>query len=328
MSFFIAKRDWSPRLASNGGINGGRKNMKKVKMLLFLLAVCLLGFSQQASAHPGHGQDVEEVGKKAILVISFGTSVPRAEKGITNLVDVTKKAFPGYEVRLAYTSNIIRKKIAAERKLYIPTPFEALAALNDEGYTHVYAMPMHMIPGVEYDGIKSLTDAVALIHGKYSFSELRLGEPFMATIQQCEQVADALIKRFSKELSKDKTAIVLMGHGSPEHFSHALYAQLQLFLDMKAPSRFFIGTVEVSPVIEDVAVALKKSGNDKIVLSPLMIVAGDHSINDMADPEDAESWLNILKSAGYSDISVRQEGLGEDPLFAGIFINNLKKLIK
>lgn len=301
--------------------------MEKVKMVLFLAAICLLGFSQQSFAHPGHEQESEKMGKKAILVISFGTSVPHAEKGITNLVGAAKRALPDYEVRLAYTSNIIRKKIAAERKQFIPTPFEVLADLNDEGYKHVYAMPMHVIPGAEYEDIKSLIDAAALIHGKYSFSEIRLGKPFMATIQQCEQVADALVKRFSKELLRDKTAIVLMGHGSPEHFSHALYAQLQLFLDLKAPSRFFVGTVEVAPVIEDVVRALKKSGNDKIVLSPLMIVAGDHAINDMTDPEDAESWLSILKSAGYKNISVRQEGLGEDPLFADIFIGNLKKLI-
>lgn len=301
--------------------------MKKIGKAFVLLAVCLLSLAQQACAHPGHGQDGEKAEKKAILVVSFGTSVPRAEKGITNLVEAARKAFPGYEVRLAYTSNIIRKKIAAERKQVIPTPFEALAALGGEGYTHVYVMPTHIIPGVEYEDLKSVTDAAARIHGKYSFRETALGEPFMATIQRCEQVADALIRRFAKELSRDKTAIVLMGHGSPEHFSHALYAQLQLFLDRKAPSRFFIGTVEVAPDIEDVVRMLKKSGNNKVVLSPLMIVAGDHAINDMADPRDDESWLNILKAAGFRDISVRQEGLGEDPLFAALFINNLRNLL-
>lgn len=303
--------------------------MKKVGMVFVLLAACLLGFAPLAYAHPGHeqGRAGEKTEKKAILVVSFGTSVPRAEKGITNLVGEARKAFPGYEVRLAYTSNIIRKKIAAERKQIIPTPFVALAALGDEGYTHVYVMPTHIIPGVEYEDLKSLTDAIAQINGKYSFKKIALGEPFMATIRHCGQVADALMKRFAKELSQDETAIVLMGHGSPEHFSHALYAQLQLLLDRMAQSRFFIGTVEVAPDIEDVVRLLKKSGNKRVVLSPLMIVAGDHAINDMADPKDGESWLNILKSAGYRDISVRQEGLGEDPLFTALFISNLRHLL-
>lgn len=301
--------------------------MKNAVTVFVLLAACLFGLAQQACAHSGHGQEGEKTEKKAILVVSFGTSVPRAEKGIADLVGAAKKSFPGYEVRLAYTSNIIRKKIAAERKQVIPTPFEALAALGSEGYTDVYVMPTHIIPGVEYEDLKSVTDAVARIRGKYSFRKVALGEPFMATIQHCEQVADALIKRFDKELSADKTAIVLMGHGSPEHFSHALYAQLQMFLNSKAPSRFFIGTVEVAPVIEDVVKALKKTGNDKVVLSPLMIVAGDHALNDMADPQDGESWISILKSAGYKSVSVRQEGLGEDPLFAGLFTDNLRKLL-
>lgn len=300
--------------------------MKQVVTAFVLLAVWLLGFTQPAHAHPGHG-DGEKAEKKAILVVSFGTSVPRAEKGITSLVEAAGKAFPGYDVKLAYTSNIIRKKIAAERKQLIPTPFEALAALGDEGYTHVYVMPTHIIPGVEYEDLKSLTDAIAGVKGKYSFRKIALGQPFLATIQRCEQVADALTKRFAKELSRDKTAIVLMGHGSPGHFSHALYAQLQLFLDRKAPSRFFIGTVESAPDIEDIVRTLKKSGNNRVVLSPLMVVAGDHAINDMADTQDGESWLNILKADGFNDIGVRQEGLGEDPLFVSLFIDNLRNLI-
>lgn len=300
--------------------------MKKIGTAFALLAACLLGLAQQAHAHPGHG-DSGKTEKKAILVVSFGTSVPRAERGITNLAEAAGKAFPGYEIRLAYTSNIIRKKIAEERKQVIPTPFEALAALGAEGYTHVYVMPTHIIPGAEYEDLKSVTDAIARIQGKYAFKKIALGQPFMATVQRCEQVADALIKRFAGELSRDKAAIVLMGHGSPEHFSHALYAQLQLFLDRKAPSRFFVGTVEAAPDIEDVVRTLKKSGNNRAVLSPLMTVAGDHAINDMADPRDGGSWLNILKAAGFRDIGVRQEGLGEDPLFAALFVNNLRDLL-
>ena len=304
--------------------------MKKIKIALTMLTVCILSFARPACAHPGHERAApeENQGKKAILVVSFGTSVPSAEKGITNLVGEAKKAFPDHEVRLAYTSNIIRRKIAKDRNLLIPSPSEALAELNDDGFTQVCVAPTMIIPGVEYENIKSVTDAFSVVKGKYGFKKVTLGKPFLATIPHCELMAGILAERFAKELSDKDTAIVLMGHGSPEHFSHSLYAQLQIFLDEKAPSRFFVGTVEAAPVIKDIVKALKKTGSKKIVLSPFMIVAGDHALNDMADREDGGSWLNVLKAAGYKDISLRQEGLGEDPRIAEIFVNNIREMIK
>lgn len=301
--------------------------MQMIKLILFLLVAAVLGLAQSLPAAAAEKQAEEKEPKKAILVVSFGTSVPRAEKGITNLVDAAKKAFPGYEVRLAYTSNIIRRKIAEERKIDIPTPLEALAKLHSDGFTAVYAASTHLIPGEEYNDVRSVVRSLGRIEGKYAFKTVRLSKPFLADMPHCERMADLLLKRFAKELSDKNNAIVLMGHGSPEHFSHALYSQLQLLLDMKAPSRFFIGTVEQAPDIETIAAALKKSGKSKVVLSPLMIVAGDHAVNDMADREDEDSWYSVLKSAGFRNISVRQEGLGEDPLIAAFFVENIKELI-
>ncbi|MCQ4765658.1 sirohydrochlorin cobaltochelatase, partial [Cloacibacillus evryensis] len=101
-----------------------------------------------------------------ILVVAFGTSMPEAKKAIDNLVDSTKKTFPDTEVRLAYTSNIIRRKIAKEQNLNIPTPTSALAQMNDDGFTHVYVMPMHIIPGEEYDDIAGLVNGFAAVKGK------------------------------------------------------------------------------------------------------------------------------------------------------------------
>lgn len=303
------------------------KIMRMIKIVLSLLIVSCLCAAGAVWAQGG-SEEEKRPAKKAILAVSFGTSVPNAEKAITNLVDAAKKSFPDYEVRLAYTSNIIRRKIAAERKINIPAPLEALAKLNDDGFTDVLVATTLIIPGEEYNGVKSLVDGLSGIEGKYGFEKIELAQPLLATIPRCEQLADALVKRFSKELSEKDTAIVLMGHGSPEHFSHALYSQLQLFLNIKAPSRFFVGTVEVAPLIGDIVYTLKTTGNKKVVLSPLMIVAGDHAINDMADPDDRDSWLSALKTAGYKDIKVRQQGLGEDPLIAELFIQSIKELAR
>ncbi len=266
--------------------------------------------------------------KAGILIASFGTSMPQAKKAIDNLVDSTKKAFPGVEVRIAYTSNIIRRKIAKEQNVIIPTPMEALAKMNDDGFTHVYVMPMHIIPGEEYEDIKSVTDAFASVKGKYGFKTVRLGTPFIANVSDCDVMADVLVKRFEKQLADKDTAIVLMGHGTPHHIANALYSQLQLSLNKKADGRFFLGTVEAAPMIEDVMVSLKKSRAKKLVLSPLMIVAGDHANNDLADEGDPESWISVLKKAGYKNISAYLVGLGEDPQMAAIFTNEIREMMK
>lgn len=303
--------------------------MKMIKIMLLLLMICILGTAGAAESHPTTAKPAEEKApKKAILIISFGTSIPKAEKGITNLVNSTKKAFPDYEVRLAYTSNIIRKKIALERKINVPTPIEAMARLNDDGFTHVYVATTLVIPGEEFESVKSVANAFGEIEGKWAFKQVKVMSPFMGTIHGCEHMVDLLVKRFSKELAEKNTAIVLMGHGTPQHFSHALYAQLQVMLDEVAPSRFFVGTVERVPEIETIVKTLKKTGNKRVVLSPLMMVAGDHAANDMSDPDDKESWLSVLKAAGYKDIGFRMEGLGEDPRVAEFFVAKLKSLVK
>ena len=142
-------------------------------------------------------------------------------------------------------------------------------------------------------------------------------------------MADILLQRFSKDLADKKTVVVLMGHGTPEHIANALYSQLQLSLDKKMPGRFVVGTVEAAPTIDDVIARLKHSKDaKKIVLSPLMIVAGDHANNDLADKEDPESWFSMLKAAGYKDIKTFLVGLGEDATMARVYVSKIKEMMK
>ena len=265
--------------------------------------------------------------KSAMLVVSFGTSMPEARKAIDNLVNTVKKEFPGHEVRLAFTSNIIRRKIAREQKGIIPTPSQALAQLNDEGYTSVIIIPTHMIPGEEYDEVCEVAGAFGNISGKFGFDEIGVCTPFLNGVKGCETVADILMKRFSEQLKDKETAIILMGHGTPEHFANAQYLQLQLALNQKAYGRFFIGTVESSPSIDDILAELKRHSEiKKLVLSPLMIVAGDHANNDMAGEDDSDSWINILRKNGYKDISTYLVGLGEDKNMAKELVRKIKAL--
>jgi sirohydrochlorin cobaltochelatase len=296
--------------------------MSYKSVLIALLAASTV-FASCACAAP---KKKEAVDKQAILITAFGTSMPSARKAIDNLVNAAKKAFPGADVRLAFTSNIIRRKLTREGKKNVPpTPVQALAALNDEGFKNVCVMPTHIIPGAEYDEIKNVVDAWKTLTGKYGFKDLRLGKTFLSSVDACDEMADILIKRFAKVPAD--TAVVLMGHGTPHHIANAMYSQLQVALDKKADGRFFIGTVENTPLIEDVVVALKKAGLKKTLLSPLMIVAGDHANNDMADKDDPESWYSILKKEGFA-VETMIKGLGEDAGIAAAFVEHLKAALK
>ena len=288
-----------------------------------LLAAVLLA-PMGAFAAPGG----ERADKAGILVVSFGTSMPEARRAIDNLVNAAKGAFPDTEVRLAFTSNIIRRKIAREQNEVVPTPVEALARMNDEGFTHVYVMPTHIIPGEEYDEIVNVVDAFKSLKGKYGFKKLALGKPYLFGVEDCDRMAQVLKARFAKQLQQKDTAIVLMGHGTPEHIANAMYSQLQLSLDKAAYGRFYLGTVEAAPMIEDVIARLRRNrAMKKLVISPLMIVAGDHANNDLAGADDGESWLNLLKKAGYKNITPYLVGLGEDPNIAGGFVGRIREMM-
>ena len=135
--------------------------------------------------------------------------------------------------------------------------------------------------------------------------------------------------RFEFYLKQKGTAIVLMGHGTPHHIANAMYSQLQLSLDRAAHEKFFLGTVEAAPTIEDVIRELKGNPSiEKLVISPFMIVAGDHANNDLAGADDDESWLNLLKKAGYRDIEPYLVGLGEDPQMAKVFVDRIREMMR
>ena len=300
-------------------------------MQKFLSILILISLFLAPSMSLAEEAEENENEKSAILVVSFGTSMPEARKAIDNLVNAAKKDFPNAEVRLAFTSNIIRRKLAKEFNEIIPTPVEALAKLNDEGFENVYIMPTHMIPGEEYDEIQNVFYAFASLEGKYGFDDLELGTPFMNSPEDCKRMAEILTERFKTQIENKDTAIILMGHGTPKHFANALYSLLQFELDKKAYGKFFLGTVEAAPMIEDVITNLKRHPEiKKLVLSPLMIVAGDHANNDLAGEEDEESWLNIFQKNGYEkeNISTYLIGLGEDKNIAEDFVKKIHAFIE
>lgn len=286
-----------------------------------LLSLCCAAVMSVFCVMPAfaHGDTVSE-GKNAILVVAFGTSVPEARVALENIESHVRKAFPDTEVRVAYTSNIIRRKIAKEQNLVIDTPLMALAKLQDEGYTNVVVQPTHFIPGEEYNDLKVVVDSVASIPGKYGFAELVLSEPVLMHAEDYMDAAMILKRAFGKYAGTGK-AVVLMGHGTP-HFANAAYAQLQLALDKVSPG-FVVGTVEGFPSLEEVQARLIHMGVKKVTLVPFMEVAGDHARNDMAGPEE-NSWKSILTADGYK-VDAIIKGMGENDEIAAKLVKKLRE---
>jgi sirohydrochlorin cobaltochelatase len=284
------------------------------KITMCLLAVCLMmSFSAMASDH-GKKKAV----KKGILLVTFGTSVPEAQIAFANIEKKVKAAFPDVPLRWAYTSHVIRHKLAKEGK-QLDSVEIALAKMMDEGFTHVAVQSFHIISGEEFHTMYDNAKAFAGMSD--GIGKIIVGYPLLGTEDDIKKVTDAVVENIPKERKTDE-AVILMGHGTP-HPSNVFYTALIYHLQQKDPN-IFLGTVEGSPTIEDIKTMLMAKGIKKAYLMPFMSVAGDHARNDMTgDKED--SWKSILGKAGISCVPVLK-GLAEYDNVVAIWIEHLKQV--
>ena len=259
------------------------------KLKLCLMMVTVLAFTLSAGLALAHGE--KKPMKKGILLVAFGTSVPEAQVSFENIEKKVKAAYPDVPVRWAFTSHIIRKKLAKEGKKYDSTAM-ALAAMMEEGFTHVAVQSLHTIPGEEYHDLIRIAHAFKGMPG--GMARILVGYPLLAKSDDVEKVVEAMVANIPAERKKDE-AVVLMGHGT-HHPGNAFYAAIQYSFWKKDPN-IFVGTVEGTPSLDDVMADLDKKGIKKAWLVPFMSVAGDHAMNDMAGDED-DSWKSILTKAG------------------------------
>lgn len=281
--------------------------------LIMLLGLCL-AVPALAGEH-GHKREM----KKGILLVAFGTSVPSAQVSFQNIENKVKAAFPDIPVRWAYTSKIIRAKLAKAGQR-IDSPETALAKMMDEGFTHVAVQSLHTIAGEEFhDLLRNVRSFTGMAGG---FQNIQVGYPLLGTQQDLERVADAMIKHIPRERKKSD-AVVLMGHGTP-HPSNAFYAAMMFHFQQRDPN-IFVGTVEGSPEIHDIQKMLAAKKLKKAYLMPFMSVAGDHAMNDMAGDEP-DSWKSILTAAGIRCVPILK-GTAEYDEIVSIWVDHLKEVV-
>ena len=286
------------------------KHLLSLFVMVALLCCSLNGFA-------AHGEKKQE--KKAILLVAFGTSDPEARKVFDRIDEHTRKAFSGVEVRWAFTSKIIRAKLAKEGKI-LDSPEMAMARLMTDGYTHVAVLSLHTIPGEEFHELYQNAQLFGQMAG--GFEKILVARPLLSSAKDMETVAAALVKNIPGRKPAD--AVLFMGHGTGHHPADALYlAMNQVFqeIDPKA----FVGTVEGKLTIETLLPKLKQLKTKKVYLVPLMSVAGDHAKNDMAGDEP-ESWKSILTQAGYSCETILK-GTADYPEILEVWLDHLRTVL-
>ncbi|ABK60611.1 sirohydrochlorin cobaltochelatase [Clostridium novyi] len=263
---------------------------------------------------------MKNTNKSAILVVSFGTSYEDTRKITLDAIEEKiREEFKEFEVRKAYTSNMIIKKLKERDGIFVDTPMEALSKLKEDGYEKIIVQPLHVMPGEEYDKIKL---CVHRFEKEESFHKIVLGKPLLYQTKDYEIVIEAM-KEELVEKNEDK-ALVLMGHGSYHH-ANSCYALLDYMLKSKGYENTFVATVEETPTLEDAIKRLKDKNIKEVILKPFMIVSGDHAKNDMASDEE-DSWKTILEKEGFK-VNINLHALGENENIRQIYINNIKSII-
>ena len=244
----------------------------------------------------------DEIGEKELLVASFGTSFNDNRRlTIGAIENAMEKAFPDYSVRRGFTAQIIIDHVERRDGIHIDNMDEALERAINNGVKTLVVQPTHLMNGLEYE---ELTGQLAEYAD--SFEQIAVGEPLLTSYDEGE------------------TAICFMGHGT-EAASNEVYGKMQDLLKANGYDNYYVGTVEAEPSLEDVLTAVQAGDYKKVVLEPLMIVAGDHANNDMAGDEEG-SWKTEFKNAGY-EVTCILRGLGELPEIQQILVEHAQKAI-
>lgn len=276
------------------------------------------------------------IAEKEILVVSFGTSYPDSRiSDIKGIEDAIAAAYPDWSVRRAFTSQTIIDHIQARDGVCIDNVARALERAVKNGVKYLIVQPTHLMHGAEYDRLMTMLGAY-----QERFEMVKVGEPLLGAV--CDdagapnadqrKVAEAVTAEAVKDggydslaaAREDGTAFVFMGHGI-SHMAKVSYSQMQTQMGALGYDNVFIGTVVGEPeetACEAVIEAVKNAGYKKVILRPLMVVAGDHANNDMAGDDD--SWLRMFEAAGsFAQVSVQICGLGGISAIRQLYVSHI-----
>lgn len=253
--------------------------------------------------------------KRALAVISFGTTYPQALDAIFQLERHLAASAPDCDFFRAFTSRIVIRSLKEKQGMDILTPPQLMQQLKEHGYEEVYCQTLHVIGGREFTRLEE-----ELREFEGDFRVLRLGAPMLESVEDDRQCVQAVMNHVPPMQEGD--ALLLMGHGT-EHRANASYAQLErVFATMGYP-HVYVGTAEGYPMLDDVLPQLQQHHVKRVTLMPFMIVAGDHARNDLAGDEP-DSWKSRLEQLGY-EVQVLMQGLGEFPEIAQVFERHLRQ---
>ena len=255
--------------------------------------------------------------KKAILAVSFGTTYdPAREEAIEALEKDWQEAFPDYRLCRAFTSSIVRQKLAG-RGIEAPGVSQVLEQLAKDGYTHIWIQPTHLIPGEEYDRLQA-----EAARWKERFTFLKVGEPLLLDEEDYDTVVGLMQERF---WPGEREVCIFMGHGT-YHQANRVYEKIEKRLEKESRGRFFMATVEGIPSLEEILDRLEKHpAIEKIILVPFMLVAGEHAMHDMAG-EEAGSWKNRCRERGYK-VDCVLHGMGAWPEIRRLYQRKCRKCL-
>ena len=281
------------------------------------------------------------IGEKELLVVSFGTSFNDSRaQDIGGIEKALQAAYPDWSVRRAFTAQIIINHVQARDGEKIDNMDQALQRAVDNGVKHLVIQPTHLMHGAEYDELCAAAESY-----KDKIETIEIAEPLLGEVGKDgsttnadkKAVAEALTAEAVKaagyesleDAAKDSTAFVFMGHGT-SHAAAVTYTQMQTQMEELAYGNVYIGTVEGKPAetaCEAVIERIKEAGYQKVVLRPLMVVAGDHANNDMAG-DDEDSWKSqFLASGAFDTVTCQIGGLGGIPAIEQIYVEHTAAVI-
>jgi len=296
-------------------------------LMLSVMSVCgaLTAFAEgedeenyetgDASLDDPRNQD--NIGEKELLVVSFGTSYNDSRRLTIGAIEsALQEAFPDWSVRRAFTSQIIIDHVMQRDGEAIDNVREALDRAANNGVKTLLVQPTHLMHGFEYNDLKN-----ELAEYADAFDKIVLAEPLLNIDRDFDMVAEALVAA-TADYDNGETAICFMGHGT-EAESNEVYAKMQTILTEAGCEHTYVGTVEATPSVEDVLKQVQAGSYKRVVLRPLMIVAGDHANNDMAGDEP-DSWKSVFTGAGY-EVKCVVEGLGQLPAIRELIVEHTRE---